>query len=80
VESALLRLLISAGLRVRIGMKYGVCGSDMTATRQRPGFLCYLEKGRRDLRISIQQFLDVKEMASLFGSGSRWKKKVVRGD
>jgi hypothetical protein len=38
VESTLLRLLISAGFLVRMGMKYGACGSamapDMTAKNQ----------------------------------------------
>lgn len=33
-ESALLILLMSAGFRVRIGMKYGGCGFDMAAGRE----------------------------------------------
>jgi hypothetical protein len=34
VESVLLRLIVSTGLRVRIGMYNGGCGSAMTATEQ----------------------------------------------
>jgi len=35
VESALLKLLTSAGIRVRMGMKYGDCGSVISATETR---------------------------------------------